>query len=265
MRWRVCRFGVHWRGLNGRYPPRPTVVLSSAIEGRTVGGGGGGLSNTFLRLERGGGGCDRHTQQNTGRNIFSEHFWRHHHFLRTNMRCPPFFILGPALQKRTRGPICMICAFIRCCALRRKARFALAVGAFSSNTSPRTLPVDDHVCRGPDVRIQALGDPNFPRFFSVEYNDTDNAQMRLYKRLTQELLWNDPQDGETVFTPTSAVRVRLSWAIPCTAFPLSSQKSSKADKAPNQRMYLKQSTEREIQPNKWVVCECVRVFSPIVV
>jgi len=49
---------------------------------------------------------------------------------------------------------------------------------------------------GPDRRLEALEDPEFPRFYTVEAKEDDRPDLKLYKRLATEFMWNDPSEAE---------------------------------------------------------------------
>jgi len=42
--------------------------------------------------------------------------------------------------------------------------------------------------------------PEFPRFYTVEAKEDDRPDLKLYKRLATEFMWNDPSEAEAVWT-----------------------------------------------------------------
>eukprot|EP00667_Euglena_gracilis_P005049 EG_transcript_5075 len=49
---------------------------------------------------------------------------------------------------------------------------------------------------GPDRRLQVLLDPTFPRFYSIDQDESDPPELKFFKRVANELMWNDPSDTE---------------------------------------------------------------------
>jgi len=50
---------------------------------------------------------------------------------------------------------------------------------------------------GPDRRLETLENPEFPRFYTTDEKDEDRPELKLYKRLATEFMWNDPFEAET--------------------------------------------------------------------